>query len=226
MPTDGFFDIISDGPLHRSTSAQPSCDSRHHFHNLLQKIEEVNWKSATGVLLLSGAIILAVMIGIVQYLPRVAAFFDRIFVNGRAPFNLGSDIPRIAPCGLLLWNVPAQEEREGDMHTIVLSLPLFLSVFDLCRRGYSRKRKYSTNEYQPDNPYTLVRYLSREQYGSNPIIYGQAYTAPYDIKTVNYYTPLDGRYYKAENIEVVFPRRAKCSSQECGMQQTKNMSNI
>lgn len=58
-----------------------------------KKSKKVNWKSATGVLLLSGAIILAVMIGVVQYLPRIAAFFDRIFVNGfGAPFNLGAVI--------------------------------------------------------------------------------------------------------------------------------------
>ena len=54
------------------------------------------------------------------------------------------------------------------------------------------------NEYQPDNAFTLVRYLSREQYGSAPLIYGQYYGAPYDLKTKTYWAPLDGKYKKVE----------------------------
>jgi hypothetical protein len=66
-----------------------------------------------------------------------------------------------------------------------------------------------TNEYQPDNPYTLVRYLGREQYGSTPLLIGQAYTSPYEIKKIDYYTPLGNRYYKAENIGPEFPAGSK-----------------
>ena len=58
--------------------------------------------------------------------------------------------------------------------------------------------KTPTNEYQPDNPYTLVRYLSREQYGSTPLLYGQYYDAPYDLKQDKYWAPLNGKYIKAE----------------------------
>lgn len=177
-----------------------------------KKSKKVNWKSATGVLLLSGAIILALMIGIVQYLPRIAAFFDRIFVNGLgAPFNLGAVIFLVllfVACFFgMYW---FRKKEKAIMHTIVLSFTTILIGFSTFAVVVIRASANTpTNEYQPDNPYTLVRYLSREQYGSNPIIYGQAYTAPYDIKTVNYYTPLDGRYYKAENIEVVFPSEGK-----------------
>jgi hypothetical protein len=177
-----------------------------------KKSKKVNWKSATGVLLLSGAIILALMIGIVQYLPRIAAFFDRIFVNGLgAPFNLGAVIFLVlllVACFFGMYRL--RKKEKAIMHTIVLSFTTILIGFSTFAVVVIRASANTpTNEYQPDNPYTLVRYLSREQYGSNPIIYGQAYTAPYDIKTVNYYTPLDGRYYKAENIEVVFPSEGK-----------------
>ena len=47
--------------------------------------------------------------------------------------------------------------------------------------------KTPTNEYQPDNAFTLVRYLSREQYGTTPLIYGQYYDAPYELKTTKYW---------------------------------------
>ena len=177
-----------------------------------KKSTKVNWKSATGVLLLSGAIILIVMIGIVQYLPRIAAFFDRIFVNGfGAPFNLGAVIFLVllfVACFFgMYW---FRKKEKAIMHTIVLSFTTILIGFSTFAVVVIRASANTpTNEYQPDNPYTLVRYLSREQYGSNPIIYGQAYTSPYDIKKVHYYTPLDGRYHKAENIEVIFPSEGK-----------------
>ncbi len=177
-----------------------------------KKAKKVNWKSGIGVLLLSGAIILAIMIGIVQYLPRIAAFFDRIFVNGfGAPFNLGAVIFIVllfVACFVGMYQLRKREK--AILHTIVLSFTTILIGFSTFAIVVIRASANTpTNEYQPDNPYTLVRYLSREQYGSNPIIYGQAYTSPYDTKKVHYYTPLDDRYYKAENIEVTFPSKAK-----------------
>ena len=57
--------------------------------------------------------------------------------------------------------------------------------------------KTPTNEYQPDNAFTLVRYLSREQYGRTPLIYGQYYGAPMTSRTSTYWAPLDGKYKKA-----------------------------
>ncbi len=177
-----------------------------------KKSKKVNWKSGIGMLLLSGAIILAIMIGVVQYLPRIAGFVDRIFVNGfGAPFNLGAVtflVLLFVACFLgMYW---LRKKEKAILHTVVLCFTTILIGYSTFAVVVIRASANTpTNEYQPDNPYTLVRYLSREQYGSNPIIYGQAYTSPYDAKMVNYYTPLDGRYYKAENIEVVFPSEGK-----------------
>ena len=50
--------------------------------------------------------------------------------------------------------------------------------------------KTPTNEYQPDNAFTLVRDLSREQYGSTPLLYGQYYGAPYELDQKYYRAPL------------------------------------
>ena len=43
-----------------------------------------------------------------------------------------------------------------------------------------------------------MRYLSREQYGSTPLLYGQYYGAPYELKTTTYWAPLGGKYKKVE----------------------------
>ena len=38
---------------------------------------------------------------------------------------------------------------------------------------------------------------SREQYGSTPLLYGQYYDAPYDLKSEKYWAPLNGKYVHA-----------------------------
>ena len=43
-----------------------------------------------------------------------------------------------------------------------------------------------------------MRYLSREQYGSTPLLYGQYFDAPYDLKTDKYWAPLNGKYIHAD----------------------------
>jgi hypothetical protein len=52
------------------------------------------------------------------------------------------------------------------------------------------------NENNPSNPFALLYYLNREQYGSRPLFYGPYYNAP----VINYekgkptYNPVDGKY--------------------------------
>lgn len=49
--------------------------------------------------------------------------------------------------------------------------------------------------YNVDNPISLVGYLSREQYGDWPILYGQDFTAsPEDVKVTNTYVKSKGKY--------------------------------
>ena len=43
-----------------------------------------------------------------------------------------------------------------------------------------------------------MRYLGREQYGSNPLVYGQYFDAPYDIEANTYWAPMGDKYIKAD----------------------------
>lgn len=69
------------------------------------------------------------------------------------------------------------------------------------------------NENAPDNVFSLLSYLNREQYGSTPLVYGPYYNAAPEWKEDNTaevkekftYTPRDGKYVKVSNgIEYVF----------------------
>ena len=136
----------------------------------------------------------------IPYLPKLAAFFDRIFVNGFGlPYNSGAVFFLVALLALCFWALLVTL-RKGKVfwNTVTLCVTTLVIGFSLFAIVVIRSSvKTPTNEYQPDNPYTLVRYLSREQYGSQPLIYGQYFDAPYDLKMGTYWAPLDGKYIKA-----------------------------
>jgi len=179
--------------------------------------EEVTFWKAVGVLAISGVILGVLLFGIIPYLPKFLAFVDRIFVNGLGfGFNIGAALFMIGLFVACFWGLTKLRKMEKPLgHTILLCTTTFIIGYSIFAITVIRAcANTPTNEYQPDNPYTLVRYLGREQYGSTPILYGQVYTDPYDIKTRKYYTPLDGKYYQAENIvpeyakggKMLFPR--------------------
>ena len=137
----------------------------------------------------------------IPYLPKLAAFFDRVFVNGFGlPYNTGATFFMVALLALCFWALFVTLRKEKVFwNTVMLCVTTLVMGFSLFAIVIIRSSvKTPTNEYQPDNPYTLVRYLSREQYGSTPLLYGQYYDAPYDLKTGKYWAPLNGKYVKVD----------------------------
>ncbi len=152
-------------------------------------------------------VILAVILyGIIPYLPKTAAYFDLFFVNVLGlPFNTGAAFFMILLLGLCFWGLfRTMKKQQVFVNTVLLCFTVIVIGFSLFSIVIIRScAKTPTNEYQPDNPFTLVRYLGREQYGSNPLIYGQYFGAQYDIEPGIYWAPLeedgkDGRYIKAD----------------------------
>lgn len=169
------------------------------------------WKNA-GILVLSAVLVALVTFVVIPYLPKLTAFFDRIFVNGfGAPYNTGAAIFLVLLLTGCFLGMRALRRREKPLwHTIVLCLTVFIIGYStFCVTVIRSCANTPTNEYQPDNPYTLVRYLQREQYGSSPLLYGQTYNSPYEVDVKKYWTPLNGRYYQAENLVPVYASQAK-----------------
>ncbi len=172
----------------------------------------VSFWRAFGVLAASGAILAVVLFGIIPYLPRLAAGVDRLFVNGfGAKFDVGAAVFMalfLAACFLLLYVF--RKKNKALAHTITLMVTTIVIGFSLFTITIIRSSAGTpTNEYQPDNPYSLIRYLNREQYGSNPILYGQMFTSPYEVEEKPYWTPLDDKYFHAINVDATFPAGAK-----------------
>ena len=174
--------------------------------------EKVSFWRGVGVLALSGAILAVILFLIIPYLPRMAAGIDRLFVNGfGARFDVGATIFMVlvlAACFFLLWFF--RKNNKALAHTITLMVTTIIIGYSLFTITVIRSSAGTpTNEYQPDNPYTLIRYLGREQYGSNPILYGQTFNSPYEVEEKPYWTPLDGKYYHALNVDATYPAGTK-----------------
>ena len=157
-------------------------------------------KEYVKIFLISVVILAVILFGIIPYLPKFAAYFDLFFVNTlHLPFNSGAAFFMLLLLGFCFWGL-FRTMKQGKVfaNTVLLCFTMIVIGFSLFTIIIIRSSaKTPTNEYQPDNPFTLVRYLGREQYGSNPLVYGQYFDAPYDIEETKYWAPMDGKYIHA-----------------------------
>ena len=167
------------------------------YYYRMNEGKNLPFKKLLGIFLI-GVVIEALLVFLfIPYLPKLAAFFDRIFVNGFGlPYNTGSLFFMVLLLVLCFWALFATLKKgKVFWNTVMLCVTTLVIGFSLFSIVIIRSSvKTPTNEYQPDNAYTLVRYLSREQYGSTPLLYGQYFDAPYDLKTGKYWAPLNGKY--------------------------------
>ena len=171
------------------------------YYYRMNEDRKLPFKKLLGIFLIGVVIEFLLVYIFIPYLPKLAALFDRIFVNGFGlPYNTGAVFFMVALLGLCFWALFATLKKgKVFWNTVTLCVTTLVMGFSLFAIVIIRSSvKTPTNEYQPDNPYTLVRYLSREQYGSTPLLYGQYYDAPYDLKVTKYWAPLDGKYVKAD----------------------------
>ncbi|MBQ2522005.1 MAG: DUF2723 domain-containing protein [Bacteroidales bacterium] len=152
---------------------------------------------------LVGVLILGVVnFIVVPYVPKLAAYADLFFVNVLGlPYNTGAAFFMVAVLALCFWGIfSTYNKGKVFWNTALLCLTCILIGFSVFSVVIIRScAKTPTNEYQPDNAFTLVRYVSREQYGSSPLLYGQYFDAAYDIKEGKYWAPLNGKYVKVDS---------------------------
>ena len=171
------------------------------YYYRMNEGKKLPFKQLVGIFAIGVVIEFLLVFLFIPYLPKLAAFFDRIFVNSLGlPYNTGALFFLVGLLALCFWALFATLKKgKVFWNTVTLCVTTLVMGFSLFSMVIIRSSvKTPTNEYQPDNPYTLVRYLNREQYGSAPLVYGQYFDAPYDLKQEKYWAPLDGKYVKAE----------------------------
>ena len=133
----------------------------------------------TGILSL---IILGIVnFGVIPGIIKIAGWFELLFTNSFGlPFNTGVIIYVFLIIGVLTW---------GIRYTLRKGMPVWntiLTCFMVILIGYSSYsmvviRSLSDppiDENSPDNVFSLLSYINRDQYGDSPLLYGQYFNAP------------------------------------------------
>ncbi|MDR0714952.1 MAG: DUF2723 domain-containing protein [Bacteroidales bacterium] len=155
-----------------------------------------------GVLLalLCAFIILAtVLYGIIPGVVKAASYFELLFVNEWGfPYHSGVLcycilLTAVLSAGLLLSYL----RKSYLVHTILLAFAVILIGYS--SYGMIVIRSLSdppVDEGNPDNIFSLMSYLNREQYGDRPLLYGAVYNAPREGYASGHpvYTRQNGRY--------------------------------
>lgn len=133
-----------------------------------------------------GVLILAVIqYGIIQYLVSFGAYFDLFFVNSLGMgFGSGVIFFAILVISGLVWGIRYSIKHQKK----VLNLALLSTVLIIF--GYASfamiiiraKADPNLNNSDPDNAFSFLGYLNREQYGDRPLLFGPNYNS----ETVDY----------------------------------------
>ncbi len=155
------------------------------------------WWKALGVsVVILGAVLYVIIPGTV----RLGAFIDRIFVNGLGlPVNSGLAFSLIAIVSLLGYGAyRAQMKGRRVLNIALLCVGVIVIGYSTYASVVIRSvENPPMNSNSPDDPYQLLSFLNREQYGNRPLFKGQYYSAPVIdvIKKKSYYYDDDQKRY-------------------------------
>lgn len=140
-------------------------------------------------LIIGGLLLGIVQVGVIQYLPMVASWFELFFINSlHFPINSGALIAVLLFAAGIFY-VLHWSKKNGKYYIYLATICLAFSVL-----GYSTYTAYlirsqtavPINVGQPNNVMSLIPYLQRAQYGSQPILYGPDFDSKViDIKEKN-----------------------------------------
>jgi tetratricopeptide (TPR) repeat protein len=190
------------------------------FIYYFRKTPQVTWKGVALALLAAGGILVAIYKMIMPWTVNVGAWFDRVFVNSLGlPVNSGLVVWTLVLFALVGLGVWFTHNRGKVLwNTILLCVGVILIGYSSYASVVIRSSvNPPMNSNRPDNAYSLLGLLGREQFGSYPLLYGPSYTSPVvDYKYKNtWYMGEDGKYKKnrvlsdyvfAPGTETLFPR--------------------
>ena len=234
-----------------------------------RRFPNVEARGSLVALMISFALVAAVLYGVVPGIVTVGGWFELLFVNGLGlPFNTGLIIYIVLLVAAVLWAiyesyVDRNKKRENISFLVafgLIGIPFYgygwsaviIGIIVLGIVGFLLNYKKTVNkrpEYlvsarlkntallcmlmlmigyssyalivirsvanppmdqnSPEDIFTLGSYLSRDQYGDRPLLYGQAYTSQVALKT-------DGNICKPEMSEgaPIYSRKEKKTKDE------------
>lgn len=160
---------------------------------------EVTTKGVLKTLALSVVLLGFVVFFLIPGVPRVAGWFELLFVNGFGlPYNTGLIFFVAALAALLVFGIRYSLKRGKVLINFTLTIIAVMMI------GYSSyavimirsSARPPMNQNNPSDIFSLSYYINMEQYGSAPKLYGHYYSAPVvDVKSkIAGYNKLNGKY--------------------------------
>lgn len=177
-------------------------------------------KGSVLALLLSFAILIAVLYGIIPGVFYLASRFELLFTNVfGCPYNTGAIVYCILGVGALIWGLYyTQKNGKKIFNFILLGITVIIIGYSSFAMIVIRSMaEPPMDENNPDNVFAIQSYLNREQYGDRPLFKGEYYNSPvvgYEQGSPSY-AQRNGKYeiidYKTihkydPNSLTVFPR--------------------
>ena len=137
----------------------------------------------TAIAFIMGCVVLGfVQFGIIQYIPKIASGFDRMFTNDFGmPFDTGSIFFLVLFSALLVFALLyAKRKNMRTLHTSVLCIIFIIIGYSSYFSAIIRSRAdVAIDMTNPDNPMSFLDYVNREQFGQQPILFGPYFTSNY-----------------------------------------------
>jgi hypothetical protein len=163
-------------------------------------------------------ILLGILVwGIIPKTPVIASWFELLFVNSFGlPINSGLLFFVVALTATLSYIVYyTYQKKRVVMNTITLCLSFcLLGLGSYAMIVIRSSADTPMNQNRPDNIFSLIKYINREQYGSAPLVTGPYYTDAdkYEDKIKDTYVRVGDKYVKDIAVErkyqktTLFPR--------------------
>ncbi|MFP4555385.1 MAG: DUF2723 domain-containing protein [Bacteroidales bacterium] len=164
-------------------------------------------------LLISLGLLIIMMYGIIQGFVVLASKFELLFVNGFGlPFKSGLLFFLAVVAGLIVWGISyTHKHAKPILNTIIVCFAVILIGYSSFAVILIRSdANPPMDQNSPDNMFSLLYYLNREQYGDRPLIKGPSFDAPVveRKKGAPQYIQKDDKYIVAtKKTEVVFDNR-------------------
>ncbi|MGE4287791.1 MAG: DUF2723 domain-containing protein [Salinivirgaceae bacterium] len=146
---------------------------------------QVTTKGVVWSLILSGIILGTIMWIIIPGVVKVAFGFDLLFVNTFGlPFNSGVIFFVLLLAAVLAFGIYyTRKKQQVVLNTIILAFTVMMIGYS--SYGVIIIRSSATppiDQNDPEDAYSLLGYLNREQYGERPLMFGQYYDTPLNLK--------------------------------------------
>jgi hypothetical protein len=131
--------------------------------------------------IISFFILAGVQYGIIPGIVKLAAVFELWFVNSLGfAYNSGIITYSFLLIFILIGGLWLTfKTQKTTANTILLAITMILAGYGSYAMIIIRSHTNPpVNENKPDNIFSLLSYLNREQYGDNPLLYGPYYNAP------------------------------------------------